>query len=422
MFIYDKDIERVMQEKKREILQEMEDAKLRILQELSGVDKLTLTRLREIIANHDRIEHSIEDKFKYLRESFAELVENGNLTLDTLEAELSTLHTLSDNVKDRLSPENHHNSEGFISKIIDVVKTYSDNFESFVYGNAKTAYDAECVPVDGKWELDCSSFQNLLLQGVTFDNSRYNGNAENTGNPLFFGRMDSMKYRLANQMAEYFFTNGYTFKPNADFSNIEAGDLVFYSWDDMTGDFHEKAFMHIDHVAMYLGRKNEATHQTIQYESNTPNFIYDVNEKYMKQAVLVARLPFANISNRDCVNIAENPEEVLSVENGITIGTKTITGGMKPGKMYSVKLRGKIETENAYIMLMGKTATAYATMFSNHGETFTGTEKEYTFRFICPNTLTDYNTLYLSIGAPSTTGQERTGSVQSCYVYENYLI
>ena len=62
MLYYDKDPDRMMQEKKREILQEMEHEKIRILKELSGVDKYTLTRLREIIANFEEMAEGYADE------------------------------------------------------------------------------------------------------------------------------------------------------------------------------------------------------------------------------------------------------------------------------------------------------------------------------------------------------------------------
>lgn len=62
MFRYDKDMERVMQAKKFEILKELEDCKLRILKELSGVDKATLTKLRSVIADYNNIDYLITTK------------------------------------------------------------------------------------------------------------------------------------------------------------------------------------------------------------------------------------------------------------------------------------------------------------------------------------------------------------------------
>ena len=68
MFVYDKDMERVMQAKKREILCEMEQTKERILRELSGVDKMTMTRLRQVLDDYNKIEYMITTKINAIEQ------------------------------------------------------------------------------------------------------------------------------------------------------------------------------------------------------------------------------------------------------------------------------------------------------------------------------------------------------------------
>ena len=87
MFIYDKDMERVMQAKKREIIKELHDEKIRILQELSGVDKLTLTKLREAIADNKRVENNLDtifNKHNSIINSSGELLEKYEKELEKL--------------------------------------------------------------------------------------------------------------------------------------------------------------------------------------------------------------------------------------------------------------------------------------------------------------------------------------------------
>ena len=311
---------------------------------------------------------------------------------------------------------NIHNSEGFIQKIVDVCKTYTDNFDKLVYGNGYTAYDKTTKQVDGKWELDCSSFQNLLIRGVTFENSRYGG-GNNKEDSLFFNKFDPYEFRYANTMAKWMYDNGYTFEPEADFSNIEAGDLVFYSWDDTTGEFHEQAFMHIDHVAMYLGKKNDSIYQTIQYEEYTPNFFYDVSKEYMSAAVLVARLPFSVVENTGG-NMVLNSAVSFSLENSTKffMGEYRLGRPMTPGKMYTCCFKGKIETEGAYFLIR---STDDTTLFTNYGKAWSGAEEEeYKFSFICPYGLSDYTKLWLSCSIGG--GNPKTAHVRNFCLYEGY--
>ena len=87
MFLYDKDIERVMQAKKREIIGELHEEKIRILKELSGVDKLTLTKLRELIADNKRIENNLDVIFN----KHNSIINSSGELLDKYEKELEKL-------------------------------------------------------------------------------------------------------------------------------------------------------------------------------------------------------------------------------------------------------------------------------------------------------------------------------------------
>ena len=311
---------------------------------------------------------------------------------------------------------NIHNSEGFIQKIVDVCKTYTDNFDKLVYGNGYTTYDKTTKQVNGKWELDCSSFQNLLIRGVTFEHSRYGG-GDNKEDPLFFTKFDPYEFRYANTMAKWLYDNGYTFKPASDFSNIEAGDLVFYSWPETTGEFHDNAFMHIDHVAMFLQKKNDTIYQTIQYEEYTPNFFYDVDEKYMSGAVLVARLPFSAVENTGG-NMVLNSSVSFSLENSTKffMGEYRLGRPMTPGKMYTCCFKGTIETEGAYFLIR---STDDTTLFTNFGKAWSGAEEEeYKFSFICPDGLSDYTKLWLSCSIGG--GNPKTAHARNFCLYEGY--
>lgn len=311
---------------------------------------------------------------------------------------------------------NIHNSEGFIQKIVDVCKTYTDNFSQFVYGNIYTAYDVNTQRVSGKWQMDCSSFLNLLIRGVTYENSRYGG-GDNKENPLFFNKFDPYEFRLANTMAKWLYENGYTYEPAADFSNIEAGDLVFYSWPYTTGEFHDNAFLNIDHVAMFLQKKNDAIYQTIQYEQYTPNFFYDVDEEYMSSAVLAARLPFPMVENTGG-NLILNSEASYALENSdkFFMGEYLLERPMIPGKMYTCCFKGKIETEGAYFLVR---SADDVTLYSNYGEAWNGKEEEdYKFTFICPDGLEDYTKLLVSCSIGG--GNPKTASVRNFCLYEGY--
>lgn len=320
---------------------------------------------------------------------------------------------------------NLYNTEGIINQIMSVCKSYTDNFDKIVYGNRYTAYDDIVMPVNGKFELDCSSFINLLIHGVKFHNSRYNGKNDNYGSPLFFHGIDSYKYRLANQIAKYCVENGYTFKPNADFSNIRAGDLVFYSWKGFETnpenytqaqiDFHNKAFMKIDHVAMYLDQKNDNIYHTIQFEKYTPNFFYEVTHNYMSQSVLVARLPFANVENYDSKNIIVNGNKKQTCENAITVGKYYLNKSLEKGKMYTLSINGRVDTEDSYFIVQANGKTIH----SDYGRNSTNGTVVFYFVYSQDEPATE---ITISIGSSNTSNSQRNGHINWCALNEGYRI
>lgn len=102
MFRYDKDMERVMQAKKFEILKELEDCKLRILKELSGVDKVTLTRLRELLADYNKIEHQITTRITNIEtkvNSNLITIEEGLTEINDIKEQFSTAFTDVEDMK-----------------------------------------------------------------------------------------------------------------------------------------------------------------------------------------------------------------------------------------------------------------------------------------------------------------------------------
>lgn len=92
---------RELQSKKYEILGELEQAKHAILKDLSCLDKCTLTKLRFIVSDYERLESAIDLRIKNLSakiDSFIKSYEGGNnlenigVAIDTIEKEIATLN------------------------------------------------------------------------------------------------------------------------------------------------------------------------------------------------------------------------------------------------------------------------------------------------------------------------------------------
>lgn len=104
MFIYDKDMERVMMAKKKEVLQEIETAKLRVLKELYCIKRGIHTDMCEMLADYNRIdfnlkkaikdaETKLETTVKEFQKIIADALEEHNRTIDTKLNELSALQS-----------------------------------------------------------------------------------------------------------------------------------------------------------------------------------------------------------------------------------------------------------------------------------------------------------------------------------------
>lgn len=104
MFIYDKDMERVMMAKKKEVLQEIETAKLRVLKELYCIKRGIHTDMCEMLADYNRIdfnlkkaikdaETKLETTVKEFQKIIADALEEHNRTIETKLNELSALQS-----------------------------------------------------------------------------------------------------------------------------------------------------------------------------------------------------------------------------------------------------------------------------------------------------------------------------------------
>lgn len=109
MYYYDKDVHRMMTQKKIEILKELDCAKHRILKELSGVDKITLTRLRQILDDYNQIEYDLTQRFTAFENKILLMIKDSGTdgesiahALDELKEELENTITTNRNEVDQI--------------------------------------------------------------------------------------------------------------------------------------------------------------------------------------------------------------------------------------------------------------------------------------------------------------------------------
>lgn len=243
-----------------------------------------------------------------------------------------------------------------VRDIFRCAMTYTNNKDSFSFtssGNG-TLFDADFSASSPK--IDCSSFTMAWIMGIPYEYSKYAGkdNIKHYGygidlpaNPYATDRPN--RY-YTHELAHYFNDRGWSFKPNSNYSNIAPGDIIFVSFAsrDEQSEFHDTAYMKIDHCLLVLGYK-DATHLTCLHTSAsyTLNFYdvpvlpsdYDSTSKnsYNHAIKLVARLPF----KRSC-GLTQTPvvtdataKTTTSTTNGL-LATLTLSSPLKKNTPYTL--------------------------------------------------------------------------------------
>lgn len=146
------------------------------------------------------------------------------------------------------------NSNGAVTKLLQVGLSYY-NRDIWTYGNWNGAFNTNCTKTGTRWEIDCSTFTQLCLMGVPFENSRYNFNSTNIPMTGFYTFDDFSQYQdpeaqrpyglLAGELAHYAYDRGLLYDVG-DGTHLQAGDILF-----PTQPNHD-AYKNIFHCAIVL--------------------------------------------------------------------------------------------------------------------------------------------------------------------------
>lgn len=207
---------------------------------------------------------SLKHSFNTLEEAFADLknyVDSFFTDLD-LQAEVNAkldemaLNGSLDAILSRFFAPRSPIFERTVQSMYKCAMSYRD--VGLVYGNATTAFDPSCL----NGEIDCSTFCLLVLGGINYNNSRY-VLADNYYKSAGYGydhfpdktwaQIGTSRYSW--NLAKSFVEKGWAFEPAADYSNIEAGDLLFFAF---PGPGNENKWEGINHCAIALGRSKQS--------------------------------------------------------------------------------------------------------------------------------------------------------------------
>lgn len=114
-----------------------------------------------------------------------------------------------------------------------VAQTYLDHAAELIYkaGNYGAFHDI-VFDESGKGYIDCSTFAGLVLRGIPYEKSPYNGYERTARTDLYAWAdryLDKNNIRWANELAEYFFKSGRAF---TDPDYLMPGDIIFHAKKD----------------------------------------------------------------------------------------------------------------------------------------------------------------------------------------------
>ena len=201
-------------------------------------------------------------------------------------------------------------TDGYVSRItqkafqqvMELADTYVAHAKDLKYGNFYTPFNETTTN-----QIDCSSFTQLVLYGIPYETSRYATTDDTNTARYDFGfslpdnpyRTEFGPYRyLANDLGRYALDNGFAYYPNEDGTNVQPGDVVFFS----TNKNNEGYFMDITHVGICVERQEDDIIYIVHGNNNDTAGYYKIRlfsdltilgskNAYKNSLMLIARFP-----------------------------------------------------------------------------------------------------------------------------------
>lgn len=336
--------------------------------------------------------------------------------------------------------------------LLNLIRTWLNNNSNLVYGGTDVATrymyneSGNIVPYPiskegGKWEIDCSTFVQLLLMGVSYEKSRYNQNENECSYPYnrylpltddtavwyytYGGKFPDPPYPgseglgygrwTASQLCLYFDDRGAVFTIN-DLSELRIGDILFHVTDNPDNPF---AYHNINHVSIYLGdsMSDIILAECVNDENPIKLHNMDKNSAHVKSIKYAARVPFSNIGKGLDKQINIKP-----------INKTTITTTSNDGLLKRLFLSEPIRSYNVYKIIINYVANDGDYIYINNNgsmykpiKTKNFGENSTIFYCIIPSTFNGHKTLELYYHTESI-GKEITLNFCEIYRLDSYNI
>ena len=229
------------------------------------------------------------------------------------------------------------------------------------YGNENTLYNSVVTR-----QIDCSAFVSAVLDGISYENSRYVSGSDGTnkygeyaGDRRVGGTGGDRESLLTWQMAEWFAERKRLFTiPNnkEGWGCLEFGDILFAgSYNTATGDMNER-YYGIGHCALVLAVYPNEGKILVAEAGGTPNTIFSTTQRTVKIALVNLKEGIGthyHVFARPCYGDGANDGVDIS---GLFSTRGTVTGDgtaqilaeiacsvpMKAGNLYTITVKGDL--------------------------------------------------------------------------------
>lgn len=282
----------------------------------------TYKSMNELIADWNALQKWIDTELEgYAKEQLTIWLEDGTL----FNMFKPYVDKMIFDKKDKITEYKESKNNAYVvNDVIDCALSYYYNNDKLFYGNQTALNDT--IASDGtKLAIDCSTLVCLVLNGVKYETSRYTLGGTKYNNisdyeyaTNIYDNGSSQFRRYANMIGEYFYNMGMTYYHNDNFTNLRAGDLMFWK-----GEHTEGSFMDITHVGIFLNLTSDEKVRYIDANVGRENVVSLssklINDTLRETIVLCAR-PDYNATN---YTIGQN------IVNGLQKHTITNVAGIK---------------------------------------------------------------------------------------------
>jgi len=309
------------------------------------------------------------------------------------------------------------------NKILELCNSYVENRNQFRYGYKLGAFRKEVIPIDERYEINCSTFSMLISLGISFENSQY----KDGGNYHIFRNRytedilkwfsDSIQVKYSRDIAQKMYTDGYCLIPNENFSNLESGDILFFNLDS-SNDRPGIDFMGVDHSAIFGYRFGN---KYIIYEvgdDNGPQKILKSKES-MGKVVLVGRMPrdHAQYSKPIMLEYNEIEKNLNFTGDGkmnYNLAEIHFKSPLKKGRCYTLFVNAHLE-KGIWLNATYNSTSLYAFNLTNVRD-YRPSDSIYQIHFTAPDDI-----ITLSLNVRSNLVEEIITDYHFCILYDGFV-